>query len=83
MLQHTITSDSTEALRLDRNLQTLARRHLVQRLLEVGKLEHVGDHTLGLDLATIKVLHRARETVRLRKRADDLMGTARDKCRIN
>jgi hypothetical protein len=87
-LQHTViqfNGDTTgpnsqcTGSRLDGNLQALARRHLVKCLLEVGKLEHVCNHTLGLDLATVEVLHRAGEAVGLRERADNLMCVCRDK----
>lgn len=58
-------------LRLDRDLQSLPARHLVQSTLVVAERENISDHARGLDLARIEEINGSGETVSLGEGTDD------------
>lgn len=64
--------DGTISVRADADLESATAVHLVECLLEVVQLEFVSYHPLRLDFTAVKVRNGARETVRLRERADNL-----------
>lgn len=58
-------------LRLNRDLQSLPARHLVQSTLVVAEREDISDHASGLDLARIEEINGSGETVSLGEGTDD------------
>lgn len=58
-------------LRLDRDLQGLPTRHLVQSTLVVAERENISDHASGLNLARIEEINGSGETISLGEGTDD------------
>lgn len=56
---------------LDRNLQSLPARHLVQSTLVVAEREDISDHAGGLDLARVEKVNSSGETVSLGEGTDN------------
>lgn len=56
---------------LDRNLQSLPARHLVQSTLVIAEREDISDHAGCLDLARIEEVNSSGETVSLGEGTDD------------
>ena len=62
---------------LDRDFDSLAAVHLVERALVVLELEDIRDHALDVDFPAVEVRHGTREAECLRERADDLRSASK------
>jgi hypothetical protein len=71
-LGYSLSARSSWLIRGDDNLERRPTVHLVESGLVIVQLEHIGDHTLDVDLATIEIGDGAREAEGLRERANDL-----------
>ena len=58
--------------RLNRNLECSPTVHLIQGILEIVELVYIRYHTLDVDLSTVEVRNRSRETEGLREGTNNL-----------
>jgi hypothetical protein len=70
--EHFYIKTTHSGSRLDRNLECSPTVHLIQGILEIVQLVYIRYHTLDVDLSTIEIRNRSRETVGLREGTNNL-----------